>query len=281
MHQLAKNGDRRAAIVNTLIGRRDRLIGALLIGNNLVNILASALATSIFLKLFGESGIALATVAMTVVIVIFAEITPKSWAISSADRFALAVAPVVRFAVAILGPFAYLTSFIVRSLLRLIGIRLGARQSLLSAHEELRGAVEVLHREGSVVRDDRYRLGGILDLHELEVSDVMIHRTKMQSINCDEPAPEIVRQILDSPLYPLAGVEERSREHRRHRARQGRAALHGIQRGFVEIRHHEDRRQALVRAGDDDPAGPAQRVSADARRISRWSSTSMARSGAW
>jgi Mg2+/Co2+ transporter CorB len=70
---------------------------------------------------------------------------------------------------------------------------------MLSAHEELRGAVEVLHRDGSVIKDDRYRLGGILDLHELEVSDVMIHRTKMLSINCDDPAEAIVRQILDSP----------------------------------------------------------------------------------
>ncbi|MCG6857136.1 MAG: HlyC/CorC family transporter [Salaquimonas sp.] len=199
MHLLEKNGDKRAAIVNALINRRDRLIGALLIGNNLVNILASVLATSAFLKLFGDTGLVIATIAMTVVIVIFAEITPKSWAISSADRFALAVAPLVGFVVAVLAPFANVTSFIVRGILRPFGIHFDATQSMLSAHEELRGAVEVLHREGSVVKDDRYRLGGILDLHELEVSDVMIHRTKMLSINCDDPAEAIVRQILDSP----------------------------------------------------------------------------------
>ncbi|MCB1462152.1 MAG: HlyC/CorC family transporter [Nitratireductor sp.] len=199
MHLLEKNGDARAATVNALIARRDRLIGALLIGNNLVNILASVLATSFFLKMFGDSGLAIATVAMTVVIVIFAEITPKSWAISSADKFALAVAPAVNLIVTVLTPFASVTSFIVRVLLRPFGIRFDDAQSMLSAHEEIRGAVEVLHREGSVVRDDRYRLGGILDLHELEVSDVMIHRTKMLSINCDDPVDSIVRQILDSP----------------------------------------------------------------------------------
>ena len=199
MHLLEKNGDQRAATVNALIARRDRLIGALLIGNNLVNILASVLATSVFLKLFGDSGLAIATIAMTVVIVIFAEITPKSWAISSADRFALAVAPAVDLVVTLLAPFANVTSYIVRVLLRPFGIRFDATQSMLSAHEELRGAVEVLHREGSVVKDDRYRLGGILDLHELEISDVMIHRTKMMSINGDDPADSIVRQILDSP----------------------------------------------------------------------------------
>ncbi len=199
MHSLEKNGDKHAATVNALIAKRDRLIGALLIGNNLVNILASVLATSIFLELFGDSGLALATVAMTIVIVIFAEITPKSWAISGPDRFALTVAPLVNVVVFLLAPLANLMSFIVRLLLRLFGIRLDATQSMLSAHEEIRGAVEVFHREGSVVKDDRYRLGGILDLHELEVSDVMIHRTKMLSINSDDPAEAIVRQILDSP----------------------------------------------------------------------------------
>lgn len=199
MHSLEKNGDRRAKTINTLLLKRDRLIGALLIGNNLVNILASALATSVFLKVFGDSGIAIATVAMTVIVVIFAEVMPKSWAISSADRFALAVAPLVNAVVFVLSPFANMTAFIVRTILRLFGVRLDNEHSLLTAHEELRGAVEVLHRDGSVFKDDRYRLGGILDLHELEVSDIMIHRTKMLSINCDDPADQIVRQILASP----------------------------------------------------------------------------------
>ena len=199
MHSMEKNGDKRAATVNALIAKRDRLIGAILIGNNLVNILASVLATSVFLELFGDSGLALATVAMTIVIVIFAEILPKSWAISGADKFALAVAPLVNIIVIVLTPVAFVTSFIVRRLLRPFGISFDDTQSMLSAHEELRGAVEVLHREGSVVKDDRYRLGGILDLHELEVSDVMIHRTKMLSINCDDPTEQIVRQILDGP----------------------------------------------------------------------------------
>jgi Mg2+/Co2+ transporter CorB len=203
MHSLAKGGDRRAGMVNALIAKRDRLIGALLIGNNLVNILASALATSVFLKLFGDTGIAIATIAMTVIVVIFAEVMPKSWAIARPDPFALAVAPLVNIAVAVLSPFASFTTFVVRQILRLFGVHLDANFSLLSAHDELRGAVELLHREGSVVKDDRYRLGGILDLHELEVSDIMIHRTKMQSINCDDRPEDVIRQILDSPYTRL------------------------------------------------------------------------------
>jgi Mg2+/Co2+ transporter CorB len=199
MHGLQKNGDHRAALVTSLLERRDLLIGALLIGNNLVNILASVLATSLFIQLFGEAGIVLATITMTFIVVIFAEVMPKSWAFTSPDRFALAVSPLVNIVVTILAPLASMTSFAVRMILRLFGVRLDRTFSLLSAHEEIRGAVEVLAREGSVVKDDQYRLGGILDLHELEVSDVMIHRTKMTSINCKDSPQQILAQILESP----------------------------------------------------------------------------------
>lgn len=199
MHSLEKNGDQRAGMVTALIEKRDTLIGALLIGNNLVNIFASALATSLFINLFGTSGVAIATVVMTVIVVIFAEVMPKSWAIANSDRFALTVAPAVRFIVVIFAPFTAVTTFLVRAILKVFGVHLDRTHPMLSAHEELRGAVEVLARDGSVIKDDRYRLGGILDLHELEVSDIMIHRTKMMSINCDDSASEAIRQILESP----------------------------------------------------------------------------------
>ncbi|WP_419906831.1 HlyC/CorC family transporter [Hoeflea sp.] len=199
MHQLAANGQTKAGIVARLIERRDRLIGALLIGNNLVNILASALATSLFLNLFGEAGVAYATLAMTVLLVIFAEVLPKSWAISSTDRFALTVAPAVRVFVAVVGPLSIAVNAIVRRLLGLLGVTLSTETSMLSAQEELRGAVALLHQEGSVIKADRDRLGGVLDLGELEVSDIMVHRTSMRMINADEDPEIAVQQILESP----------------------------------------------------------------------------------
>jgi Mg2+/Co2+ transporter CorB len=197
MHSLEKGGDERAGIVNSLIERKDRLIGALLIGNNLVNILASALVTSLFLRMFGENGVAIATVVMTVVVVVFGEVLPKSWAISNPDRFALMVAPAANVVVFLLSPFARVANIAVRALLRLGGVKLDETQSMLAAHEEIRGTVAIAHREGAMLRDDRYRLGGILDLHELEVGDVMVHRTKMATINVDDAPAEIWRQIVD------------------------------------------------------------------------------------
>ena len=199
MHALEGAGDRRAECVNTLLTRQDRLIGALLIGNNLVNILGSALATSVFLSLFGQTGVAYATIAMTVMLVIFAEVLPKSWAIANPDRFALFVAPIIRRFVLVIGPLSSLVNLIVRRILKLFGVDLADSESMLTAHEEIRGAVEVLHKEGSVIKEERDRLGGLLDLAELEVSDIMVHRTNMKMVNGDQEPAAIVAEILESP----------------------------------------------------------------------------------
>ena len=199
LHTLMANGDHRAALVERLVERRDRLIGALLIGNNLVNILASALATSALLSIFGDAGVLYATFAMTVLLVIFAEILPKSWALANPERFALAVAGFARFVVTVFGALSTAANAIVRAILSIFGVSPGRDGSMLSAHEELRGTVEVLHREGGVFKQDRDRMGGLLDLHELEISDVMIHRTNMRSVNADDPADQVVREILQSP----------------------------------------------------------------------------------
>ncbi len=199
MRSLENSGSPQARTVNLLIDRRERLIGALLIGNNLANILASSLATSIFLELFGARGVAYSTAAMTVLLVVFAEVLPKSWAISNPDRFALTVAPLVRAFVLVMGPVSVLVNMIVRFVLKLFGVSLQQGQALLPAIEELRGTAEVLHREGSFVKQERDRLDGLLDLSELEVSDVMVHRTRMLSVNADQPPDLIVREILQSP----------------------------------------------------------------------------------
>ena len=199
LHTMEANGDERAGVVDKLLERRDRLIGALLIGNNLVNILASALATSVLLNLFGDAGVVYATIFMTVTLVIFSEILPKSWALSNPERFALAVLPFARVVTFLFGAMSGVANSVVRAMMRLFGIRLDANQSMLSGHDELRGTVEVLHKEGAFVKADRDRLGGLLDLAELEVSDVMVHRTSMRMVNGGDPAEEVVRGILQSP----------------------------------------------------------------------------------
>jgi Mg2+/Co2+ transporter CorB len=198
MHALEAD-EPRAGIVNQLMQIRERLIGAILIGNNLVNIAASTLAASIFLTWFGDIGIAYATFVMTVLVVVFSEILPKTIAINHPDRIALLVARPVQLIVALFGPLTLAIEKFIRSLLGAVGFRLDATASVLTGHEELRGAVDLLHREGSVVKSDRDMFGGLLDLQELEVSDVMVHRTSMLAVNADDPPEKIVNEVLAAP----------------------------------------------------------------------------------
>src|SRR5215475_5728228 len=198
MLRLSKQGNRDADLVSHLIANRERLIGALLLGNNIANIGASALATNVFTGWFGEVGVLYATAVMTVLVVIFAEVFPKTIAINAADRVALAVARPMRLTMYVLGPLLTVIETVVRVLMRLLGIKVGANQPILSPVERLRGAVDLLHHEGKVEKQDRDMLGGLLDLRELQVSDVMVHRTEMVMANADLPPEDLVREVLAS-----------------------------------------------------------------------------------
>jgi Mg2+/Co2+ transporter CorB len=201
--QLAKDGNRRAALIDRLLNQRERLIGAVLLGNNAVNIAASSLATGALLSLFGNAGIVYATFGMTIAIVLFSEVLPKTIAITNPDLVALRVAPVVDVFVRLLSPITLAMEWMVQMILRPFGAALREGQSVLSPREELRGAVDLLHREGGVVKAQRDMLGGLLDLPDLEVSDVMVHRTKMASIDGGWPVERLVREVLDSPYSRL------------------------------------------------------------------------------
>lgn len=199
MHHLAEEGNKRARTVLRLTEDRERLIGAILLGNNLVNILASALATSLFLALFGDAGVVYATLVMTAVVLIFAEVAPKTFAITNTDRVALAVSRPLRLITVLFGPVTAAVQFIVRHTFRVFGLNVDDSQQVLSAHEELRGAINLHHHEGSVVKIDRDMLGGILDLRDLEVSDIMVHRKNIVMIDAGQKNSDIISQALASP----------------------------------------------------------------------------------
>src|SRR5262245_21686275 len=200
MLRMEKAGNRRAALVNRLIETRERMIGAILTGNNVVNIAASAVTTSVLLYWFGDVGVLYATITMTVLTVVFTEVLPKTLAINAPDRLALMVARPVSFVVRLFGPMLIGIETMVRFILKLFGMRVGTDQAYLSAHEELRGAVDLLHHEGSVEKHDRDMFGGLLDLRELIVSDVMIHRTEMITVCADDAPDEVVKAVLESPV---------------------------------------------------------------------------------
>jgi len=207
MHQLERDGDKGAGRVNRLLSDQETMIGAVLIGYNVINILSSALATEFITRVLpGGWGVALATAIMTVLVVVFVEVLPKTLAIVRADEVARTLSAPMLVMVRILGPVIYAVQWVVRHTLRLFGVNLDMATDVLAAHEEIRGAVEYHHSEGSVGSRDRRMLGGVLDLSDMDVSEVMVHRKSMSLIDGGLAPREVVARILASehsrlPLY--------------------------------------------------------------------------------
>jgi len=177
----------------------ERLIGSVLLGNNVVNILATSLATALFTRLFGESGVALATLVMTLLVLIFAEVLPKTYAITNAEKTAARVSPVIAVVIFLFSPIVGAVRILVRGVLRLFGVQTDPDSKILSAREEIAGAITLGHSEGAVEKEHRDRLLGALDLHERMVEEIMLHRSKIEMINADATPEEILSQALQSP----------------------------------------------------------------------------------
>lgn len=198
MHALEQEGNDNARRVTTLLQEPHKIIGAVLLGNNLVNILASALTTSLLIRLFGEVGVAYATIGITILVVIFAEVLPKTYALAFPDRFALAVAPIMQVLIILMRPATAVIEFIVRQIFKLTPTEKDDQENVLAAHEEIRGTIDLQTKEGAVARHDANMLGGVLDLRDLQIIDIMIHRTKMEAINADDPVDKCISQLLSS-----------------------------------------------------------------------------------
>jgi Mg2+/Co2+ transporter CorB len=198
MHRLEKSGSRSALFVNRLVGDRERLIGTLLLGNTFVNILASCLATATLESALGRRSVALATAVMTVIILVFAEVLPKTLAIARTDRFALAVARPVLLVMTVLAPVAALVQYLVWRLLDLFGVTEEKQKPVLSANEEIRGTIFLHHQEGTVEREHRNMISGVLDLPNLAVADVMVHRRNMVALDGDAPLRDVIDELASA-----------------------------------------------------------------------------------
>jgi magnesium and cobalt exporter, CNNM family len=232
MMRLEKQGNRDATLVNRLLATRERLLGAILFANNFATIAASTLATGLLLALFGQAGVIYATVGMTLLIFVVAEVLPKTAAFNAPDRIALLVAQPIDRIVHWFLPILKAVEWLVRIILSGLGMPVGKIQSILSPREELRGAVDLMHRAGVVEKFDRDMMGGVLDLRELVVSDVMVHRTKMVMLDADEPPQEIVDAVLAAPVTRLP-------------------LWRGSQDNILGVLHAKDLLRALHAAGGD------------------------------
>ncbi|MGA9659774.1 MAG: HlyC/CorC family transporter, partial [Asticcacaulis sp.] len=207
MHQLEREGDFAAKLVNRLLTDREKMIGAILLLQNVLNIGAAAIATISIDKIIpGPWGAAISTGVMTVLVLVFAEVLPKTLAIMRPEATARFMSRPVLWTVIAFGPIINAVQWFVRGTLRLFGVRMSMEVDVLAAHEEIRGAVEYHHDEGAVKSDDRNMFRGVLDLAELDVSQIMVHRKSIDMIDAGLPTSDIIEAALNFshtrvPLY--------------------------------------------------------------------------------
>ncbi len=204
----SEKGSRGASAALRITEDRERMIGALLLGNNVVNILAASLATALLTRIFGDSGVALATMGMTVLVLIFGEVMPKTLAITFPEAVAVRVAPPIRVLILIFSPLVGVVRVVVRGLLRLLGVKGNPDGNMLALREEIAGAIALGHSEGAVHREDRDRLLGALDLADRTVDEIMRHRRQIEMIDADQSPDAILTQVLSSPHTRLPVFRE-------------------------------------------------------------------------
>ena len=199
LRALADKGNKGAETALRLTDDNERLIGALLLGNNVVNILSAALATALLTRTFGANGVMLATIVMTTLVLIFSEVLPKTYAITNPEPSAASVAAIVAVLVRLLAPVVSLVRAIVRLLLLAVGVRTDPDSHMFSVHDEIVGALALAHSEGTVHKEDRDRLLGALDLSHRTVEEIMLHRSKVEMIDADAAPNAILTAVLASP----------------------------------------------------------------------------------
>ncbi|RTE67005.1 HlyC/CorC family transporter [Amphritea opalescens] len=197
LRHLVKNKHRGAIKANKLLKRPDRLIGVILIGNNFVNILASAIATIIAVKIWGQGGIFIATAALTLVILIFAEVSPKTVAALHPEKIAFPAAYILQPLLKILYPLVWVVNLITNSLLKLFGIKVTNGENHHLSTEELRTLV---NESGAVLQQrNQSMLLGVLELDDVTVTDIMIPRNEVGGIDMDNDLEEIIDQLSKTP----------------------------------------------------------------------------------
>lgn len=200
IYALSAQGNRHAARVERMHEHMERVISTILFSNTFVNSVAASITTLVFTSMFGSSGAmaVAASICVTAAIFIFSEVLPKTYAINNAERVALWVAPVLQVVVKLTYPLTHLTQIVINSVLRMFGVKVEREPGAEESIEELRGAIDLHSESAEEIREAGAMLHSILDLDEVPVSDIMIHRRNMTMIDADLPPEEIVRQVLDS-----------------------------------------------------------------------------------
>lgn len=198
LHEKEKQGNARAKRLNELKKNPSSVISTLLFGNNIVNIAITAISTALCIQFFGEAyGVLIATFGVTTIVLIFSEIMPKTYAMTNPTGFALFVTPVLSFFVIILRPFVVALNWVAGCVMKVFKMKSSPSVSEAEVKAEIRGAISM--PQGDMMNQERYMLKSVLDLSEVDVDDIMVHRSQMVSLNAALPTEEIINFVSRSP----------------------------------------------------------------------------------
>lgn len=195
IHKLKVAGDKRAKTVLQVLKKKEKVIGTLLIGNSLINTVCTTIATTLFISFLGDNGTLVASAVMAFIIIVFAEVVPKAIAVAKAEQLALKMASTIVIFLKLFKPINIALDYITRIFCFIFRINLNPQ---ISGTEEVRGVIEHYHQEGGVYKTDRNMLGGILDIRNMTVSEIMTHRSNIIAINIDLPSEVIIKTLLSS-----------------------------------------------------------------------------------
>ena len=196
IQKLKSEGNKRAELLLGILKIKEKVISTLLIENSIANTICTTVSTGVFIEYFGDDmGTAISAVVMSFMIIVFSEVVPKAIAVVKSEKIALLATPALLVVLKILEPMNILLSYITKGFCFIFRIDLKHK---VSAEDEVRGVIEHHMHEGNVFKDDRDMLGGILDIRNMTICDIMVHRSKIMAIDIDTPTEKVINTVLSS-----------------------------------------------------------------------------------
>lgn len=210
MRTLEEEGNKRAKTVNKILERYSKMISAILIGNNIVNLSASSLATSLVIRVWGNAFVGLATGILTILVLFGGEIIPKTWANLNSEKISLAYAPIIYFMIKILTPVIFIVDKIANGILRLLGIDPNKKVDTIT-ESELKTYVDVSHEDGEIESEEREMIYNVFEFSDTCAKDIMIPRVNMVTISSDSTYNEI-RDVFKETMYTRLPVYQEDKD---------------------------------------------------------------------
>lgn len=196
IQKLKSEGNKKAELLLGILKIKEKVISTLLIGNSIANTLCTTISTGICIEIFGDDlGTIISSIVMSFMIIVFSEVVPKAIAVVKSEKIALLATPILLVVLKILEPINILLSYITKGFCLIFRIDLNKK---ISAEDEVRGVIEHHMHEGNVYKDDRDMLGGILDIRNMAIGDIMVHRSKIMAIDIDTPTEKVIKTVFSS-----------------------------------------------------------------------------------